>query len=49
MIPAYMLVLFIERSSSRMKNPSPLLPATISAVVTRIKAIDRLMRKPVTM
>ena len=43
-----MLALFIARSSSRIKKPSPLLPAIISAVVTRIKAIDKPMRSPVT-
>ena len=39
----------LESSSSRMKKPKPLLPAIISAVVTRINAIAKLMRNPVTM
>ena len=41
MMPAYIGPLRKARSSSKIKNPSPLLPAIISAVVTRIRAMDK--------
>ena len=48
MIPAYIWLFLNDLSSSRIKNPTPFPPAIISAVVTKINAMAKLMRSPVT-